>query len=241
MAIATVYQHSNFGGRALNLSAPGDYNYGVLNQYGFNDFISSIKVNSGYVVELYTDANFKGVSATVNNSYTYVGDALNDKISSIKVYNALYGDSNNNYLQGTGSNDYISGQNGNDVLTGQGGNDKLFGGNGDDRLSGSSNPGYNSGEYDTLIGGSGKDIFGLAEYQGQGKWDTYYQGNGYATIVDYNPQEDFILTSSADVSCWSKGFGNWVGSSALDTGLYKDGDLIGVIQDQIVFVTNPNI
>jgi hypothetical protein len=47
-AIATIYEHSNYNGRALRLQGVGDYDYSTLASYSFNDLTSSIKLESGY-------------------------------------------------------------------------------------------------------------------------------------------------------------------------------------------------
>jgi hypothetical protein len=57
----------------------------------------------------------------------------------------------------------------------------------------------------------------------------YYQGSGYALIVEYVGILDRIQiknTGSLRLS-WE----NRAGTSALDTAIYQGGDLIGVVQD----------
>ena len=76
---------------------------------------------------------------------------------------------------------------GNDTLYGEAGNDYLNGGPGNDYLDGyASNP-Y-SPDFDTLEGGLGADTFVLGN-RSQGM---FYQGNGQATIADYNFRDDYI-------------------------------------------------
>lgn len=84
-AIATIYEHSNYSGRALQLQGVGDYDYSTLASFGFNDLTSSIKIESGYYLKAYADAGFKGASAIFTGSSSYVGDGFNDKISSLKL------------------------------------------------------------------------------------------------------------------------------------------------------------
>ena len=84
-ALATLYEHANYGGRPLQLTRVGDYDYATLGARSFNDLISSIKLESGYYIQAYTDAGFKGVSAIFTGSTSYVGNGYNDKISSLRL------------------------------------------------------------------------------------------------------------------------------------------------------------
>ena len=86
-ALATIYEHASYGGRALRLTGVGDYDYATLGSHSFNDLTSSIKIESGYYLQAYTDAGFKGASAIFTGSSSYVGDGFNDKISSLKLRN----------------------------------------------------------------------------------------------------------------------------------------------------------
>ena len=84
-AIATIFEHSNYSGRALQLQGVGDYDYATLGSHSFNDLTSSIKIESGYYLQAFTDAGFKGASAIFTGSSSYVGDGFNDKISSLRL------------------------------------------------------------------------------------------------------------------------------------------------------------
>ncbi len=84
-AIATIYEHSNYNGRALQLQGVGDYDYATLGSRGFNDLTSSTKIESGYYLQAFADAGFKGASAIFTGSSSYVGDGFNDKISSLRL------------------------------------------------------------------------------------------------------------------------------------------------------------
>jgi Ca2+-binding RTX toxin-like protein len=154
----------------------------------------------------------------------------------------LYGWSGNDTLDGGNDNDWLDGGTGNDDLRGGWGDDILIGGSGNDYLSGSlgndlligsTSRSFNSNEYDTLVGGNlplngymdrGKDVFVLGESAGN-----YYQGSGYALIVDYNGADDYIRIKNTGSLYLSQQ--NWAGTSALDTAIYQGGDLIGVVQD----------
>ena len=97
------------------------------------------------------------------------GDSLGEKILGAIGYNigkdgddALYGNSNANYLHGGNGNDMLDGHAGDDTLNGGAGNDALFGNIGHDTLDGGAGDDYMEGgnfESDTYIfrAGHGKD------------------------------------------------------------------------------------
>ncbi len=166
-----------------------------------------------------------------NNDYIDGGDG-NDYLYGQSGNDILWGWNGNDYLDGGTGNDTLWGESGNDTLLGGLGNDYLSGGNGNDLLTGSTSRSFNSNEYDTLVGGAGDDIFVLGESAGN-----YYQGSGYALIVEYVGILDRIQiknTGSLRLS-WE----NWAGTSALlDTAIYQGGDLIGVVQDNTSILLN---
>jgi Ca2+-binding RTX toxin-like protein len=171
-------------------------------------------------------AYFNGGSG--NDYHNHLGS---DSISAYgnQGNDTLLGHTNNDYLSGGSGNDYLYGWSGNDTLLGGSGNDSLSGGDGNDRLDGYATTGT---EYDTLSGGAGYDRFVLG-----GSWGVSYQGLGYATITDFNGQNDYleVLGSSSSRSyngvSYSLGYANWEGSSATDTLLYYGNDVIAVMQD----------
>jgi Ca2+-binding RTX toxin-like protein len=127
-------------------------------------------------------------------------------------------------IRGNNNNNSLYGGSGNDVLYGYGGNDFLSGGSGNDYLDGY---GTTRGiEYDTLVGGAGSDTFAL----GDRTYGVFYQGQGYATIRDWDASADYIQVRGS-TSQYSLRTGNWAGSSARDMGIYYGNDLIGVVQD----------
>jgi hypothetical protein len=97
----------------------------------------------------------------------------------------LFGLEGDDSLQGSTADDLIFGDEGDDEITGADGNDKLFGGSGKDILQG----GFGS---DFLYGGPGNDEL----YSGPGddvliggKGSDYFDcGDGYDTIIDFEPQ-----------------------------------------------------
>jgi hypothetical protein len=83
----TVYKDCFYGGYAVDL-APGSYTLSQMQALGIaNEDISSLKVNSGYQVQLYANDNFLGNSQTfsVDNS-CLVTNGFNDAATSIKVF-----------------------------------------------------------------------------------------------------------------------------------------------------------
>lgn len=145
----------------------------------------------------------------------------------------LYGTDSNDviygYGYGSGYDDYdgydiLFGFGGNDTLYGGNQNDILYGGDGNDILNGSRNSDLNV-EYDTLYGGAGSDTFVLG-----GSFGVEYEGNGYATIGDWNPASDYIQVGGYS-SLYSFGYADLSGSSALDTQIYYNNNLIANVQD----------
>ena len=83
--VATLYEHSNYGGWAVSLEE-GSYDYKDILAKGIvNDQISSLRVSDGYKVTIYDDEGFKGKSKEFTSDASYVGDEMNDKTSSIKI------------------------------------------------------------------------------------------------------------------------------------------------------------
>lgn len=153
-----------------------------------------------------------------------------------------YGNGGNDFIWGNYENDFLVGDNfsghetGNDTLKGWYGNDTLYGGKGNDILDGEANNdflnGYHgqySGESDTLTGGAGSDTFSLG-YNGSYS-EIGYLGEGFATITDFNLNEDRIRLGG------SKDFYSLIETSefntlgVLDTAINYNGDVIGVVQN----------
>jgi aryl-phospho-beta-D-glucosidase BglC (GH1 family) len=83
--VATLYEHSNYGGWAVSLEE-GSYDYKDILAKGIaNDQISSLRVSDGYKVTIYDDEGFKGTSKEFTSDASYVGNEMNDKTSSIKI------------------------------------------------------------------------------------------------------------------------------------------------------------
>ncbi len=80
------YADINYGGTAITLGV-GNYTLSQLNARGIpNDWMSSLKVPSGWTVEVYEHDNFGGTKWTYTSSSSWVGTTVNDKMSSVKIY-----------------------------------------------------------------------------------------------------------------------------------------------------------
>lgn len=86
VAAVTVYKDCNYGGYAVGL-LPGNYLLSELQSMGVvNDDISSLKVSSGYQVQLFVDNNFSGTAVTITaDNACLVANSFNDLTSSLKV------------------------------------------------------------------------------------------------------------------------------------------------------------
>lgn len=232
-AVATIYEHGSYGGRSLSLMGVGEYNFSTLNQFSFNDILSSLRVTNGYAVEIYEHSSFQGASTVFTQDTTFVGSQWNDITSSIKVYRSINGTTGNDVLTGTTTHDFLVGRNGNDRLVGDAGNDKLMGGAGNDSLLGGTGndhldgfSGGLTGQLDVLTGGSGNDTFVL----GDRNLGHYYLGNNNAVITDFDYRYDYIQVKGSS-SEYRLTTGNWGGSSATDTALWRGNDCLALIQD----------
>lgn len=85
-AVVTVYKDCNYGGYAIGLEE-GDYTVTQLQARGIsNDDISSLRVNYGYKIRVYTDNNFSGSSILLTaDDDCLVNEGFNDVISSVQI------------------------------------------------------------------------------------------------------------------------------------------------------------
>ena len=77
------YQNINFGGVASVAIAKGDY--ASLPASVPNDWMSSLRVPAGWIVDAYADGNFAGAICTYTADTSWVGTACNDVMSSIRI------------------------------------------------------------------------------------------------------------------------------------------------------------
>ncbi len=160
---------------------------------------------------------------TVISSANFTG--LRNNFENITLIGSAYG------ANGNGLDNVMTGNSSNNRFWGNTGNDSLSGGDGDDILNG-----YGFGfvdEYDTLTGGNGADTFEIGSFA-----DAYYYeeglygADGYAVITDFNWLEGDKIQAHGSASDYNLTTSNWSGTSALDTGIYYQGDLIAVVQDR---------
>lgn len=86
IAKAIFYQDIDFGGTAIPLEK-GNYTLTQLQAVGIlNDWVSSLKIPSGWTVEIYQDDHFSGVKWTFTADTSYVGPDCNDQMSSVRIY-----------------------------------------------------------------------------------------------------------------------------------------------------------
>ncbi len=228
-ATATVDATINLNDAPLTGPNAGGYISSVAGIYG------GFTIANGVVIE---DA----IGGSGNDSIT--GNEADNYLSGGSGNDYLYGEAGNDYMDGWTGNDsmygddgddYLDGGTGNDSLLGEAGTDTLVGGSGDDTLNGY---GGTTGEYDVLSGdysfsqpgvqdsSDGTDTFVLGDASG-----AFYLGEGHATITDFYWFEGDNFQVYGSESDYSLGFQNWSGSSEVDTLIYYQSDLIGVVQD----------
>jgi Ca2+-binding RTX toxin-like protein len=158
--------------------------------------------------------------ARSSSNCTTAGTDRNDFVSGSDRYDILTG--------GAG-NDWLYGYDGNDTLLGGSGNDLLNGGRGRDILDGYGG----AGDSDLLLGGSGADLFVLAKNR-----QSYYGGDGYATISDFSAIEGDRIRLSGRRSDYTFSLGNGgFGESTTATSqdlvirLKSSNDAIAVVQN----------
>lgn len=83
------YKDSYYNGAATNGIPKGSYTLTQLQSYGFvNDWASSVKIQSGWTLTLYSDDNFSGTSWTLTSDNNWLGalsPSANDVVSSVKI------------------------------------------------------------------------------------------------------------------------------------------------------------
>jgi len=160
-----------------------------------------------------------------------IGGGGNDWMSGGSGDDWMSGTAGNDIMYGNTGNDWISGgvgDPGSDLLYGGSGNDQLFGREGNDTLSGADSATWGTNDFDILEGGSGSDTFVL----GTRSYTYYalYDNDGYATITDFSAADDYIQAYGLS-NFYTLSAGNWGGTSALDTGIFFENNLVAVVQD----------
>ncbi len=80
----TFYEDAEYGGASTSPIAKGDY--AVLPSGVPNDWMSSLRIPSGWTVEAYPDGGFSGRAFTFTADTAWVGADCNDTMSSFRIY-----------------------------------------------------------------------------------------------------------------------------------------------------------
>lgn len=160
-----------------------------------------------------------------------------DQISGGRGNDIILGGGDDDSIDGGNDNDDLSGGAGNDILIGGGGNDTVFGGSGNDTLSGSGGNdiligfnGVNGNELDHLTGFAGADTFVLGNAASSFYLNSI--GSSFAHIEDFTSSEGDKIQVNGSVSGYTLDKSrSTVGSSTLDTRIFRNGDLIAVVED----------
>lgn len=100
----TFYQDINYGGTAVTLQ-PGRYTLAQLNAAGIPDnWMTSLKVPSGWTVEVYDGDNFTGTKWTYTADNSWIGTDANDKMTSVIISSTTTSPSTTWYLYNTSVN-----------------------------------------------------------------------------------------------------------------------------------------
>lgn len=97
----TFYKDISFSGTAVSLQK-GSYTLAQLNAAGIpNNWMSSLKVPSGWTVEVYDGDNFTGTKWTYTADSSWIGTAANDKMTSVVIKSTIQSASTIWYLYNT--------------------------------------------------------------------------------------------------------------------------------------------
>ena len=192
---------------------------------GGNDFINGsygadyIDGGAGYDIVSY-DFYDDGINANLTTGIVrFPGNST--QIDTLVSIERLTGSRGNDKLYGNSEANDLYGHQGNDILYGGSGDDILEGGSGNDYLNGYGG----SSDIDVLYGGPSYDIFALGDSKG-----SYYQGSGHAIIADFQPGYDKIELHGSSES-YKAEYGYWIGTSAADTQILYNGNVIGYVVD----------
>lgn len=221
-----------YGGDGRDTIIGGSGKDFIMGQSG-NDLMFGDNVNSYY-------GGDDDILSGGEGNDTLYGGGGNDVLMGGSGRDRLHGEVGNDSLYGGYDKDTLSGEEGNDSLKGGHHNDYLSGGDGNDTLNGTGyyttfkTDYYPSGEYDTLTGGSGADIFELGN-----SFQAYYnEGSGFAKITDFDDLEGDRLQLHGSSNDYSLHYGYYSGTSDLDTLIKIGEDWIAVIEDNTSFSFN---
>ncbi|MBE9068895.1 hypothetical protein IQ260_19820 [Leptolyngbya cf. ectocarpi LEGE 11479] len=169
------------------------------------------------------------------------GNALNNVITGNNFFNRIRGGSGRDTLHGGGSGDELFGNSGADRLFGDSGGDELYGGTSSDVLDGGAGNdhliGFGGSIFDTdsMTGGKGADTFFL----GDASQVYYTTGTTFGKIEDFSRAEgDKIAVKGNPANYVIDRTANIIGQAdKLDTRIFFNGDLIGVVADTALSLT----
>lgn len=171
--------------------------------------------------------------STVSDTF----DVFNSDSQSNRIWNrdhvTFLNDLDNKVKGFENSDDVINGQGGNDLIKGLSGNDTLRGNAGNDTLIGSMGKILMAPEVDRLSGGTGADLFQLADESGL-HYSTQKNAD-YAWIEDFSPIEGDVI------QLWGKADDYHLGevSEKQGTAIFKGDELIALVAgDSTVSLTS---
>ncbi len=209
--------YGGMGNDTYTVDNRGDQVIEYANQ-GSDTVISSISFRLDQLPDVenltLVDDALEGYGNSADNEV--VGNSKNNKLLGFDGHDLLLGNEGNDYLHGGGDND---------VLLGGIDSDTLLGGDGNDILDGYAE--QSTTQIDSLTGGTGFDCFELGSDS-----SLFYLGDSYAVIKDFSYLYDKIVIhgQSNQYQLRFDDFG--IGTSAKDTALYYNNDLIAYIQDR---------
>lgn len=167
------------------------------------------------------------------------GDDGNDQLFAGSGNDTVIGGLGDDKLYGEAGNDVLLADDGNDLLVGGFGSDFLAGGLGNDTLESHSAPVSDFViERDVMNGGAGADTFRLrTDYLGGRGTLNPFTDASHARIEDFVVGEDVLDVKYP--SGYTINYRNYLGSTALDTRISYQGDLVAIVQD--VQLTSANL
>ncbi len=178
--------------------------YRICTLIPFSNIVISVSAFSYIALSFTLTPDVQAINIIIGTTNTTLGTDEDDVIIGCSHLEPqcsqgsfLFGLEGDDSLQGSTADDWIFGGEGNDEITGADGNDKLFGGDGRDVLQGGfgSDFLYGGPGNDELYGGPGDDIL----VGGKGA-DYFDCGDGYDTVIDFQPQNGDTKAENCEVT-----------------------------------------